>query len=168
MKTKRDIILTIILTLAAVGQIVLAFVLYNENANTDIINLGWAILWISAIFGWLPIFTFKKYGGVAKGKSYIQTSTLVDRGVYAIVRHPQYLAGILMGLALPLITQHWLVAVLGAIVIVVTYVNTFDEEALNLEKFGDVYRQYMQRVPRLNFLLGIVRLLLRKTDRKEN
>jgi len=168
MKTKRDIILAAILTLAAVGQIVLAFLLYNESGNTTIINLGWVILWISAIFGWLPIFTFKKYGGVSKGKSYIQTTTLVERGVYAIVRHPQYLAGILMGLALPLITQHWLVAVLGAIVIVVTYVNTFDEEALNLEKFGDVYRQYMQRVPRLNFLLGIVRLLLRKTDRKEN
>jgi protein-S-isoprenylcysteine O-methyltransferase Ste14 len=156
------------LTLAAVGQIALAFILYNENGNTTIINLGWVILWISAIFGWLPIFTFRKYGGVAKGKSYIQTSILVDSGVYAIVRHPQYLAGILIGLSLPLIAQHWLVAALGVIVIVITYVNTFDEETLNIEKFGEAYRQYMQRVPRLNFLLGIVRLLLRKTDRKEN
>jgi protein-S-isoprenylcysteine O-methyltransferase Ste14 len=159
MKTKRDIILATILTLAAVGQIILAFILYNEDDNTAIINLGWVILWISAIFGCLPIFTFKKYGGVAKGKSYIQTSVLVDRGVYAIVRHPQYLAGILIGLSLPLISQHWLVAALGLIVIVVTYTNTFDEEASNIAKFGDQYRQYMQRVPRLNFLLGIVRII---------
>ena len=162
MKTKRDVILAVIFTLAVVGQIALTFIFYNENANTIIINLGWVILWISALFGWLPIFTFKKYGGVPKGKSYIETSILVERGVYAIVRHPQYLAGILIGLSLPLISQHWLVAVLGLIVIVVTYFNTFDEEALNLAKFGEEYRQYMQRVPRLNFLLGIYRLLVKK------
>ena len=162
MKTKRDVILAVIFTLAVVGQIALTFIFYNENANTTIINLGWVILWISALFGWLPIFTFKKYGGVPKGKSYIETSILVERGVYAIVRHPQYLAGILIGLSLPLISQHWLVAVLGLIVIVVTYFNTFDEEALNLAKFGEEYRQYMQRVPRLNFLLGIYRLLVKK------
>jgi protein-S-isoprenylcysteine O-methyltransferase Ste14 len=160
--TKKDIILSVILTLAAVGQIVLAFILYDENGNTAIINLGWVILWISAIFGWLPIFTFKKFGGVKKGESYIQTSVLVDRGVYAIVRHPQYLAGILMGLALPLISQHWLVAALGLVVIVIDYISVFDEEALNMVKFGDEYRQYMQRVPRLNFLLGILRMLLGK------
>ena len=166
--TKRDIILAVILTLASGGQIVLAFLFYNEDANTAIINLGWVILWVSAIFGWLPIFTFKRLGGVPKGKAYLHTTILVDRGVYAIVRHPQYLAGILIGLSLPLITQHWLVAVLGIIVIVINYVDTFNEEVSNIVKFGDEYREYMQRVPRLNFLLGIVRLLLRKTDRKEN
>lgn len=162
MMTKRDIVLAVILTLAAVGQIVLAFILYDENANVAIINLGWVILWISAIFGWLPIFTFKKLGKVPNGKAYLHTTVLVDRGVYAIVRHPQYLAGILMGLAFPLITQHWLVAVLGVVVMVVTYMSTFDEEASNIVKFGDEYRQYMQRVPRINFLFGIYRLLARK------
>jgi len=162
MMTKKDIILAVIWALAAVGQIILAFIFYNEDGNTAIINLGWVILWISAIFGWLPIFTFKKYGGVAKGKSYIQTSALVDRGVYAIVRHPQYLAIILMGLSLPLISQHWLVAALGVIVIVITYANTFDEEASNIVKFGDEYRQYMQRVPRLNFLIGTIRVIMQR------
>ncbi len=162
MNTTRDILLSILLTLAAVAQIVLAFILYDENDNLVIINLGWVILWISAIFGWLPIFTFKKYGGVKKGESYIQTSVLVERGVYAIVRHPQYLAGILMGLAIPLVSQHWLIAGLGLIVIVILYLNTFDEEAFNIAKFGVAYRQYMQRVPRLNFVLGIARLIARR------
>jgi protein-S-isoprenylcysteine O-methyltransferase Ste14 len=161
MMTKRTIILATILTLASVGQIALAFLLYEEN-NIAVINLGWVILWISAIFGWLPIFTFKKLGRVPKGKAYLHTTILVDRGVYAIVRHPQYLAGILIGLSLPLISQHWLVAVLGIIVIVINYVDTFNEEASNIVKFGDEYREYMQRVPRLNFLLGIYRLLAKK------
>jgi len=161
MMTKRTIILATILTIASVGQIVLAFLFYEEN-NTAIINLGWVILWISAIFGWLPIFTFKRLGKVPEGKAYLHTTILVDRGVYAIVRHPQYLAGVLMGLAFPLITQHWLVAALGVIVIVVNYMDTFEEEASNIAKFGDAYRQYMQQVPRLNFLLGIYRLLAKK------
>ncbi len=162
MNNIKMIVMTIALTLAAVGQIVLSFFLYNKDGNETVINLGWVILWISAIFGWLPIFTFKKYGRVPKGKSYIQTAALVDRGVYAIVRHPQYLAGILMGIALPMISQHWAVAVLGIVAVVIYILNTFDEEASNIEKFGDGYREYMQRVPRFNFLLGIYRLLVKK------
>jgi len=162
MKNEKMILMAIVLTLVAVGQIILAYVLYNKDGNKAIINIGWVILWISAIFGWLPIFTFKKYGDVPKGKSYIQTTTIVDRGVYSIIRHPQYLAGMLMGIALPMISQHWVVAVLGIMVVVINYIDTFEEEISSIEKFGDAYRQYMQRVPRLNLLLGIYRLLAKK------
>ncbi|MBN2388623.1 MAG: isoprenylcysteine carboxylmethyltransferase family protein [Anaerolineales bacterium] len=162
MKNGKMILMAAILTLAAVAQIVLAILLYNPDGNVAVINLGWVILWLSAIFGWLPIFTFKKWGKVPQGKGYIHTTALVDRGVYAIVRHPQYLAGILIGLGLPLISQHWLVAVLGVVVMVVAYLDTFDEERSTIARFGDEYLHYMQRVPRVNFLLGIVRLLWKR------
>jgi len=162
MKNVKMAIMATALTLAAVGQIILAFILYNKDGNVGIINLGWVILWISAIFGWLPIFTFKKWGGVSKGKGYIHTTVLVDRGVYAIVRHPQYLAGMLMDLALPLISQHWAVALPGIVAVIMYYISMSDEEEASIEKFGEAYREYMQRVPRLNFLLGILRLLKKK------
>jgi len=162
MKTTRDIILATVMTLAMLGQIALAIIFYDKTANSAIINTGWFILWISAIFGCLPIFTFRKWGKVPKGKGYMHTTALVDKGVYAIVRHPQYLAGILIGLALPLITKHWLVVLLGVVVIVVTYITTYDEEKYAIDKFGDEYRQYMQRVPRINFLLGIYRFIVKK------
>jgi protein-S-isoprenylcysteine O-methyltransferase Ste14 len=158
MKT-RDIIIAAVLTLASVGQIVLAFVLYDPEGNVTVINLGWLVLWISAIFGWLPIYTFKKWGKVPAGKGYVHTTTLVDKGVYAIVRHPQYLAGILMSIALPLISQHWAVALPGIVALVMLYFSIVDEEASSIEKFGEAYEEYMQRVPRLNFVLGIYRLL---------
>lgn len=147
MKNLKKVIMATILTLAAVGQIILAILLYNKDSNAAVINLGWAILWISAIDGWLPIFTFKRWGGVPKGKDYVHTTLLVDRGVHAIVRQPQYLAGILIGLALPLFSQHWLFAVLGLVVVVITYLNTFKEEQSAIAEFGDSYRKYMQRVP---------------------
>jgi protein-S-isoprenylcysteine O-methyltransferase Ste14 len=162
MKNVKMAIMATVLTLAAVGQIILAFILYNKDGNVGIINLGWVILWISAIFGWLPIFTFKKWGGVSKGKGYIHTTVLVNRGVYAIVRHPQYLAGMLMGLALPLISQHWAVALPGIVAVIAYYINTFDEEVSAIAKFGEAYKEYMQRVPRVNFLLGILRLIEQK------
>jgi protein-S-isoprenylcysteine O-methyltransferase Ste14 len=78
------------------------------------------------------------------------------------VRHPQYLAGMLLGLALTLIAQHWIVAVLGAAAIIVYYVDTYEEEASSIEKFGEQYIQYMKKVPRVNFLLGILRFVQAK------
>ncbi len=158
---KKMLFMGILLTIAAVGQIVLAIVLYDPDASAAVINTGWGILWLSAIFGWLPIFTFRKKGEV-KGRGYIQTTKLVDSGVYAIVRHPQYLAGVLMGIALPLITQHWSVLALGVVAAVIYYINTFEEEKGNIEKFGEAYRRYMETIPRLNFILGIIRVARRR------
>lgn len=149
-----------ILTIAMVGQIILAFVLYDPMGNTALINTGWVILWTSAIFGWLPIFTFRKKGKV-KGRSYIHTTTLVDSGVYGIVRHPQYLAGVLISIAMPMITQHWLVLSLGIVTAVIMYMGTYDEEQGCIEKFGEEYKEYMEKVPRMNFILGIIRAIRR-------
>jgi protein-S-isoprenylcysteine O-methyltransferase Ste14 len=158
-KDTRVIIIEIILTIVAVGQIVLCFILYNKNGNSIVRNIGWIVLWISAIFGWLPIYTFKKYGKVQKGKAYVHTTQLVDKGVYAIVRHPQYLAGILLAIALLLIAQHWLIGILGIVLIFIYYENTYDEEKKVIEKIGEDYKQYIKKVPRLNFILGIIRCL---------
>jgi protein-S-isoprenylcysteine O-methyltransferase Ste14 len=165
MKNPRAIIIAAVLTLAAVGQIVLAILLHNPEANATIINIGWGILWLSALFGLLPIYTFRKWGGVPKGKGYIPTTILVDRGVYSIVRHPQYLAGILMSLALYLVSRHWAVALTGVVAMATSYISMVDEEASAMEKFGEAYRDYMRRVPRMNFLLGIARLLKSKRAR---
>ena len=103
----------------------------------------------------------KRWGGVAKRKSYVHTTQVVDRGLYSVVRHPQYLAGILLGVALTLIAQQWIVGALGAAAILIYYVNTYDEEKRAREKFGDDYVRYAEKVPRLNFLRGIVRAVRR-------
>lgn len=62
MITKKNIIYSIILTIAAINQIILAIVLYDPRANAYIINTGWFILMLSALFGWLPIFTLRSKG----------------------------------------------------------------------------------------------------------
>jgi protein-S-isoprenylcysteine O-methyltransferase Ste14 len=163
LKSTKSFVLAVILTLAVPGEIVLSFFLFNEDGNITVRNIGWVILWISGAFGWLPIFALRKWGMVPKGKSYIHTTTLVDRGVYAIVRHPQYLAGMLIGTSLALVAQHWMVAVLGAVTVLVSFLDTFEEDTSCIEKFGEEYGRYSKRVPSVNFILGIARLILRKS-----
>ena len=153
MRSRATAVLAIALTVTAVGQIVLSFVLFYQDGVDWLRNVGWIVLAISGIFGWLPIYRFRKKGGVARGKSYVQTTKLVDSGIYSIVRHPQYLAGVLMSLALTLIAQHWLVAALGAVAATTYYVSTVYEEQSSVEKFGEASRRYMERVPRMNVIL---------------
>lgn len=163
MRNTRVILSATILTIAAVAQIILSFVLYNDNGISILRNIGWGVLWVSAFFGWFPILSLRKWGNVPEGKGYTHTTILVERGVYAIVRHPQYLAGILMGIALALIAQHWIIVILGAVVGLITYLDTFEEERSCIEKFGQDYERYRKRVPRINFIFGIVKLLLRRS-----
>jgi protein-S-isoprenylcysteine O-methyltransferase Ste14 len=143
-------------------QIILSFFLYNQAGLPVLKHIGWITLAVSAVFGWLPILVFRKKGGVPKGKSYIQTTVLVDSGIYAFVRHPQYLAGALINLALMLITQHWFIAMIGVVAMVLNYFIALKADQELIEKFDDDYKRYMQKVPRINFLVGLIRLVGRR------
>lgn len=157
MKRKFSWLLAVIFTITMIGQIVLAFIFYKDAKYEIVQNIGWAFMVVSAVFGWLPMFTFRKRGAVSKGKSYMMTTKLVDQGLYSIVRHPQYLAGHLLAISLYLITQQWASLLLGLLNMVQCYLSAMEEERDSKEKFGTAYDDYMQRVPRFNFILGIAR-----------
>jgi protein-S-isoprenylcysteine O-methyltransferase Ste14 len=111
------------------------------------------------VFGWLPVIEFRKKGGVRSGRSYIHTTKLVDTGIYSIVRHPQYVTFIMWAIAGMMLFQHWIVILLGIPVIPLTYIDLIRADKDAVEKFGEDYKVYMRRVPRANFLLGIIRHL---------
>ncbi|MGC9393479.1 MAG: methyltransferase family protein [Anaerolineae bacterium] len=141
-----------------IAQIVLVFVI-QQPRNEVLRQIGLILWWAGAVFGWVPIFTFRGRGGVAKGKSYVHTTRLVDTGIYAIVRHPQMgTAWLLMCASLILVTQHWISVALGIPAMALTYVDLLKADQRLVEKFGDAYRQYMERVPRVNFVAGIIQL----------
>ncbi|MCK4457034.1 MAG: isoprenylcysteine carboxylmethyltransferase family protein, partial [Thermoplasmata archaeon] len=123
---------------------------------------GWAILPVALLFFVSIVIYFRKEGEPGEGKSLMDTTVLVDSGTYAIVRHPQLLGGMLLVVASILISQHWLSAMIGVPPIVWGYSAAVKWEQGLLVKFGDDYKRYMQKVPRMNFLLGILRLLRRK------
>jgi protein-S-isoprenylcysteine O-methyltransferase Ste14 len=145
-----------------VAQIVLAF-FFNQPGLEVLKWAGWVCWWAGAIFGVLPIITFRRKGGVPKGDSYMKTTVLVDTGIYAIVRHPQGgTAWLLINLAAMLIAQHGASVVLGLVSLVLVYADTFKTDQSCIEKFGEEYRRYMARVPRVNFVVGIIRLVRRR------
>ena len=122
--------------------------------------LGWISWAIGMVLVMTPIVMFPRRGGVAKGKSFVHTTKLVDTGVYAVVRHPQYLGGILaLFLATFLLYPHWLFVVMGIPGVTILYFSTAAEENRLIEQFGDDYRAYMKRVPRMNIIAGIIRRL---------
>lgn len=121
------------------------------------------IVWILSIyFAIAPIIILKKRGKVPKGKSYVHTTTLVTNGLYGIVRHPQYTGGLLLIIALILVSQYWIVVIAGIIALVVFYYDITKEDKKLIKIYGEPYRRYMRKVPRTNFILGLIRVVKRK------
>jgi protein-S-isoprenylcysteine O-methyltransferase Ste14 len=152
-------------TLLFISQIIVGIYLLSYVSQIEILAYtGIGLYTFSGlIFGMLPIFQFRKKGEVKKGKSYIHTTRLVDTGIYSIVRHPQYVTFILWAIAGMLLFQHWIVICLGIPVIPLTYIDLINADKDAIRKFGENYKRYMQKVPRANFLIGIIRVLRNKT-----
>jgi protein-S-isoprenylcysteine O-methyltransferase Ste14 len=164
----KELALSCIYTPMMVLQLVLFFFFYQNYLGFDLLMYIGSFLWVlSAMFGLLPIYEIRKKGGVPKGSSYMHTTELVDTGLYSIVRHPQYLAGLLIILALMLMTQHWLSVTAGVLAFVAFYIDILIVDPRLVEKFGEEYREYMNRVPGLNFILGIVRRLRQRARGEE-
>ena len=142
-----------------ISQIIVGIYLLSEISQNEIlayIGVGMYIF-SGMVFGAVPVFEFRKKGEVQKGQSYIHTTKLVDTGIYSVVRHPQYITFILFGIAGIFLFQHWIVILLGLPIIPLTYTDLIKADNEAIEKFGEDYKTYMKKVPRANFLLGIMR-----------
>jgi protein-S-isoprenylcysteine O-methyltransferase Ste14 len=131
-------------------------------------RIGVIVLLGSVLLAFLPIFTLRKYGRVQRGRNYMNTSVVVDRGLYSVVRHPQYLAYMLFNVGFMLTSQNCFIVLLGGLAIAFFYLHTMDEERFCRKKFGEEYERYSRKVPRFNLLLGIVRLCRRSRPRPRN
>ena len=154
------------MSILTASQIIASFFLHSRFGLVSLRNVGWITLWVAAFFGVIPIITFHRKGGVPKGQEYVHTAVLVDSGIYAVVRHPQYLSFMLINVGLMLIAQHWSVIAMGAVAVVLNYIIALEADRAGIEKFGDAYRRYMQRVPRINLMAGIIQLLVRRRNKE--
>ncbi len=150
-ETKDNILMSIV-GICFFLNILLSWLLDIVPIIKELVVVGWIILVIGALFVLLSIFTLRIKG----------TSNIIDSGIYGIVRHPMYLGGIVMFLSHIFLLQNWIIVISAIVAIVCVYLIILSADQLNIEKFGDDYRRYMQKVPRVNFLLGIIRLLQRR------
>ncbi len=148
-----------------VFQIVLCMFRSNPEGIAAVRYAGYALWTVAVIFATVPIFTLRRRGGVQEGQSYMKTTALVTTGVYSLVRHPQGgLAWLLMNLAAILVGQTWPITLLGSISMILAYLDTHKTDQYCIEKFGVEYERYMRIVPRVNVLLGAIRLLRRRRE----
>ena len=144
--------------LATVGTIVLCEVL-PRGESALLRGAGLVLLALSALFIFAPFFLLWKHGRIAQGGSYMQTRAVVDRALYSLVRHPQYLGYMLLSGGFALLSQHWLVVLIAAVAVASLYFQGVEEESICLVRFGAAYESYMRRVPRFNLFLGAFRKL---------
>ena len=78
-----------------------------------------------------------------------RTETIVTKGVYSIVRHPQYLGGLLahVGISFLLSAQYSLL--LTPLMVVLIYLISRKEEKELIREFGKEYEDYKKKVPML-------------------
>jgi len=60
-------------------------------------------------------------------------------------------------------SQHWSSVISGILGSALFYKDVLREEQMSIVKFGDDYKRYMEKVPKMNLVLGIVRLLKRRS-----
>ena len=152
-----------------ISQIVIGIFLLSEVTQIEVFAYFGVGLYVFSglIFGMLPVLEFHKKGGVSKGQSYIHTTRLVDTGIYSIVRHPQYVTVMMWAIAGMLLFQHWIIILLGVPIFPLTYIDLIKADKDAIEKFGDDYKAYMKKVPRANFMLGLLRLMQRRRKQSQ-
>lgn len=151
--------------------VVLLIVLTQFLARGDdpyLRGAGVFTLILAAIFMFTPFLLLSRYGRTENNGNYMQTTVVVERGLYAITRHPQYLGYMFLAAGFSLLSQHWMAFLLGAAGITAFYLQVVQEEQYCLARLGESYARYLGRVPRFNFLLGIIRLLQKSNVREKH
>jgi len=160
--TALDIILMSFEMLALLAQVILCILFYNHYDLDAVTYVGWALLLAAYLLGWGGRAAFGRKGAQREGESWMNTRAVVDVGVFAVMRHPLYTSFAAIALGLACLSQHPVAAALGVVTACLSYVDMIREEQRTARRLGDAYREYMERVPRLNILLGIVRLIRRR------
>lgn len=121
------------------------------------IKMLWYVGWIFWAVGIILI-------GLSYYYIYIRRiKVLIERGIYKVIRHPLYLGWILsIFVATIFLYQHWIFIVIGIPGVASIYLISREEERLSIKKFGTVYKNYMKEIPRMNIILGVIRLLRRR------
>lgn len=128
--------------------------------STAVIVTG-AILFIAAVSLEVKLNSMRQKQGGCHDMH--ETVVIVREGPYRVIRHPGYLAEMIYFGLLPIALSKWVpFTILAAISIVIAIASCAylikAEDSLNLRKWGEEYRHYMEEVPAINFVKGLRRL----------
>ena len=109
--------------------------------------LSFKIINIFEFLGLSQLVSYVRQGIVSGDIEGISENRLITDGIYGIVRHPLYLAGLLLFTFNPYLTRTMLTITVAADCYFIA--GAVIEDRRLCGKFGDEYAQYMKTVPRL-------------------
>jgi len=108
-------------------------------------------LLLSVVFilpgAWLGIAGVRKTG--LKAAETHRTDRIVSDGVYSLVRHPQYLGGILSHMGIVFLLSAWFALLSTPLVLLLNYLISWKEEIELIKEFGEEYTRYQKSTPML-------------------
>ena len=137
---------------------IFAILFYDSAKLTVALYSGWILF----AFGVCVLFLASQSRRRARKKTDPSKNVLIETGTYAYVRHPEFFSQFFIAFGLVFISQYWVSIVVGTVLIAFLGLAIMDEEKTNKEKFGQAYIAYMQRVPRINLIAGVIRQIKKK------
>ena len=131
-----------------ISLIVSSIIFYNSANLATSLYAGWIIFACGVVILVSSSQTRRRYR---------MRETFIQNGLYAYVRHPEFLGHMLIIISLISMAQHPISVAIGSVLLSLLCVEIVEEEKRNIEKFGEVYKDYMRRVPRINLLAGIIK-----------
>ena len=117
-------------------------------------RFGWSVMpnWVVITASVIFLAAYALYAEVMRENAYLSRTikveegqTVVDTGLYGIVRHPMYMATLLLFLAIPLVLGAWYALIAFAFYLAIIIVRLKDEEDL-LSRELPGYEEYKKNV----------------------
>ena len=105
---------------------------------------SWVFLSLSLFLLILGVYLLKKIGQPPRGEIE-NTTTLVTQGAYRYIRHPLYGSLLFLSWGIFCKRPSWPGAALAIVIFAFLYATARFEEKENIQKFGEVYTEYMNR-----------------------
>jgi protein-S-isoprenylcysteine O-methyltransferase Ste14 len=86
--------------------------------------------------------------------SRVKTDEAITWGLYKISRNPMQVMGFIMGIGVGIIANNLWLWILTVINIITSYPMFFMQEKYCIEKYGEIYLEYMKKTPRILFIKG--------------
>ena len=121
---------------------------------SQILQFAGNILYASAVL--LVIITVVTLRHKGRPTSTVEdTTVLINKGIFGIIRHPLYLGGSFWAVGLMLLIQSFPSAILGILALICFWMASKKEDEFNVKKFGNSYKNYTKEVPMWNILAGL-------------
>ena len=72
----------------------------------------------------------------------------VTKGIYGYSRHPIYLSNLLALIGIGIATASWIILLAAIIFLILTNIVAISEERYCKEKYGDIYKEYLNGTPK--------------------